>query len=138
MNFNKLCKPFLIYIVFSIIIAIYQFTSQAYENINKITLKSIKLNQKHNEYVNKLFPDNVNMNKILKHRLKHPNYIYTYLSSNLLMFVILFVLCEFNHMNAAWIILSISIVFQVIVTYFMSHIFDEYGDLILKEMKKNK
>ena len=41
-------------------------------------------------------------------------------------------------MTAAWIILSISVVFQVIVTYFMSYIFDEYGDLILKEMKKNK
>lgn len=138
MNFDKLCKPFLIYIVFSIIISIYQFTSQAYNKINKIALKSIKLNQKHNEYVNKIFPDNVNMNKILKHQLKYPNYIYTYLSSNLLMFIILFVLCEFNHMTAAWTILIISIIFQVVVTYFMSYVFDEYGDSILKEMKKNK
>ena len=127
MNFKNLCKPFLIYIVFSIIISIFHFTSQSYKNMNKFALTSLKYESKHDQYLNKFLPKNLIANKLMKQQLKNPNYIYMYLSSNLFMFILLFVLCEFNHITAAWIIMSLSIVFQLLTTYFISYRFgDEF------------
>ena len=137
MNFKNLCKPFLIYIVFSIIIAIYHFTSQSYKNMNKVALTSLKNIPKHDKYLNKFLPKNVNMNKLMKQQIKNPNYIYMYLSSNLFMFVLLFVLCKFNHTTAAWVIMCISIGFQLLTTYFMSYVFGKYTEVMVKALKKN-
>ena len=133
MNFNKICKPFLIYIVFSIIISIYSYNSQAYKNIKNLTLKTIK-KQSMNKIDNKL---NVDTKKLAINQLKNPNHIYIYLSSNLFMFVVLYVLCEFKYMKSAWILLIISIVFQTLITYLMSYFFVKYYKIMLKEINKN-
>ena len=133
MNFNKICKPFLIYIVFSIIISIYSYNSQAYKNIKNLTLKTIK-KQSMNKIDNKL---NVDTKKLAINQLKNPNYIYIYLSSNLFMFVVLYVLCEFKYMKSAWTLLIISIIFQTLITYLMSYFFVKYYKIMLKEINKN-
>ena len=137
MNFNKICKPFLIYIVFSIIISIYSYNSQAYKNIKNLTLKTIKKQppNKIDKLVDKKL--NIDTQKLKINQLKNPNYIYIYLSSNLFMFVVLYVLCEFKYMKSAWILLIISIVFQILITYLMSYFFVKYYKLMLKEINKN-
>lgn len=137
MNFNKICKPFLIYIVFSIIISIYSYNSQAYKNIKNLTLKTIK-KQPPNK-IDKLVDNKLNINtkKLTINQLKNPNHIYIYLSSNLFMFVVLYVLCEFKYMKSAWILLIISIVFQILITYLMSYFVVKYYKLMLKDINKN-
>lgn len=137
MNFNKICKPFLIYIVFSIIISIYSYNSQAYKNIKNLTLKIIKKQppNKIDKLVDKKL--NIDTQKLKINQLKNPNYIYIYLSSNLFMFIVLYVLCEFKYMKSAWILLIISIVFQTLITYLMSYFFVKYYKIMLKDINKN-
>lgn len=137
MNFNKICKPFLIYIVFSIIISIYSYNSQAYKNIKNLTLKTIKKQppNKIDKLVDKKL--NIDTQKLAINQLKNPNYIYIYLSSNLFMFIVLYVLCEFKYMKSAWTLLIISIIFQTLITYLMSYFFVKYYKIMLKEINKN-
>ena len=137
MKLNKICKPFLIYIVFSIIISIYYYNSQAHKNIKNLTLKTIK-KQPPNK-IDKLVDNKLNINtqKLTINQLKNPNHIYIYLSSNLFMFVVLYVLCEFKYMKSAWILLIISIVFQILITYLMSYFVVKYYKLMLKDINKN-
>jgi len=137
MKLNKICKPFLIYIVFSIIISIYYYNSQAYKNIKNLTLKTIKKQppNKIDKLVDKKL--NIDTQKLTINQLKNPNHIYIYLSSNLFMFVVLYVLCEFKYMKSACILLIISIVFQILITYLMSYFVVKYYKLMLKEINKN-
>ena len=144
MNLNIICKPFLIYIVFSILITIYFYYSQQYKNIKKFITKVIKFlpDNEHEKILNNALPAflrNPNSKQIIKNQFTNPNpnYIYMYLSSNALMFVVLFVLCEFKHLNIAWIVLIISIVFQILSTYFVSYILEKYSDIMIKTLKKN-
>ena len=141
MNFNKICKPFLIYIIFSIVISIYYYNSQAYKNMKKFTLNTIKKQSqnKMDKLVDKLVDKklNVDTQKLSINQIKNPNYIYIYLSSNLFMFVVLYVLCEFKYMKSAWILLIISIVFQTLITYLMSYFYVKHYKLMLKEINKN-
>ena len=142
MNFKNICKPFLIYIIFSILITIYYYNSKGYKKMKTFSIKMLKKipDNEHEKILNDSLPTflrNPNSKQIIKNQVKNPNYILMYLSSNALMFIILFILCEFNYIKTAWIILCISISLQLIITYFMNYILDRYGESMLKNVKKN-
>jgi hypothetical protein len=123
MDFKDICKPFLIYFIYSILIIIYYYNSDVYKNLKDFSLKYLKLTENKNS-INKL----KNNNNIY-------NYIYYYLSSNAIMFTILFVLCQFKYIKTAWIISIVSIITHYIIIIGLNYFINKYGEPILKRIE---
>ena len=98
---------------------------------------------KHEKILNDSLPTflrNPNSKQIIKNQINNPNYIHMYLSSNVLMFIILFVLCEFRYIKTAWVILCISIsrlkISQIFVLIYLNILFSSSLNEIRSDLNR--